>query len=303
MNEKVWKIGRSWVLGTSQSMMVFLLGVNFLLSSTSMTNAACTPTPDCASIGYTETSCETDYLACPFDNTKLKCMPCDSTYRYTCSGNNITKGIGDTCNGKYVSCECNEDLGYLFNNGNCICDTSCSVGNIYYSDGTCSSCIDSLKIAIGIVVKDNELIMSNSTEGVRWGGWGNDIPNLTNVNNINTDFDGINNSGIIVEYFGKDADTMLYAGVFCYKYSTEGTDVGNWYLPAIGELYNYVYTNYNKIQSTWVNRLAWNANLNSKFWSSSEQSTSLVWYINIDSGNLGYHSKNNTYIVSCFYKI
>jgi hypothetical protein len=55
--------------------------------------AECTPTPDCASIGYTETSCETDYLACPFDNTKLKCMPCDSTYRYNCVGENITYSL------------------------------------------------------------------------------------------------------------------------------------------------------------------------------------------------------------------
>ena len=67
----------------------FLLGASFLLFSTSMTNvanAACTPTPECASIGYTETSCEGASLKCPFDITKLKCMPCDSSFRYDCSG-------------------------------------------------------------------------------------------------------------------------------------------------------------------------------------------------------------------------
>ena len=63
MDEKVWIVGYNWI---------FVLS----LIMTGEVKAACTPTPDCASIGYTETSCETDYLACPFDSTKLKCMPC-----------------------------------------------------------------------------------------------------------------------------------------------------------------------------------------------------------------------------------
>ena len=48
----------------------------------------CTPAPDCASIGYTETSCETISLKCPFDQTKLYCFPCDSSYQYTCDAIN-----------------------------------------------------------------------------------------------------------------------------------------------------------------------------------------------------------------------
>ena len=47
--------------------------------------AECVPVPDCASIGYTETSCDGDSLKCPFDNTKLKCFPCDSSFRYACN--------------------------------------------------------------------------------------------------------------------------------------------------------------------------------------------------------------------------
>ena len=44
-----------------------------------ITNAECVPVPDCASIGYTETSCDGDSIKCPFDTTKLKCIPCDSS--------------------------------------------------------------------------------------------------------------------------------------------------------------------------------------------------------------------------------
>ena len=68
--------------------------------------AECTPTPDCASIGYTETSCETKALKCPFDTSKLFCLPCDTSFKYDCVGANITGGTGSACGGKYVSCEC-----------------------------------------------------------------------------------------------------------------------------------------------------------------------------------------------------
>ncbi len=128
----------------------------------------CTPTPDCASIGYTETSCEGDYLACPFDSTKLKCIPCDSSFRYNCSGNNITGGTGSTCGGKYTQCECSSS-DYIFSNGQCVCDPSCKVGAIYYSDGTCSACRLENKNPVGVVVKDNELVMSAyNSGGMHW---------------------------------------------------------------------------------------------------------------------------------------
>ncbi len=74
----------------------------------------CTPTPDCDAIGYTETSCEGDSLKCPFDITKLYCIPCDSSFKYTCDGTNEV-GVGGSCGGKYVSCEvvvCDETFMY-----------------------------------------------------------------------------------------------------------------------------------------------------------------------------------------------
>ena len=77
--------------------------------------AECTPAPDCASIGYTETSCEGASLKCPFDTSKLFCIPCDSSFKYTCDGKDEV-GVGDTCGGKYVSCKtvvvCDEAFKY-----------------------------------------------------------------------------------------------------------------------------------------------------------------------------------------------
>ena len=284
----------------------FLLGASFLLFSTSMTsiaNAACTPTPDCASIGYTETSCEGDSLKCPFDITKMMCMPCDSSYRYDCSGDNITGGVGDTCGGKYVTCACSE--GSVFQNGACTCDSSCTVGAIYYSDGTCSACVDSNKTAIGIVVKDNALIASIDIQYQKWSADKVDLSGLTNYSSstdAKTDYNGKTNTLAIVAHYGTEVDTSSNAGVYCYNYAPAGMEStkNQWYLPAAGEIYEYFYgggTNYSKINATWTKL---GVSLSSKyFWSSSEYTASSAWLVISSNGYVGNTSKGSYYSVSC----
>ena len=81
-----------------------------LVSSVTMTGtvrAECVPSPDCASIGYTATSCDGGFVRCPFDTSKLFCIPCDSSYQYTCTQTG-QKGKGSSCDGKYIECECKE---------------------------------------------------------------------------------------------------------------------------------------------------------------------------------------------------
>ena len=127
-----------------------------LVSSVSMTNIArakCIPSPDCVEIGYTATSCTGDSLKCPFDTSKLFCVPCDSSYQYTCTQTG-QKGKGASCDGKYIECECSD--GYDLVDGNCVIScvytltslpTGCSAvadscvknGTTYYSS-TCTSC-------------------------------------------------------------------------------------------------------------------------------------------------------------------
>ena len=268
-------------------------------------HSACTPTPDCASIGYTETSCEGDSLKCPFDITKMMCMPCDSSFRYDCSGDNIVGGTGSACGGKYASCEC--VAGASFSSGDCVCSTSCIVGAIYYSDGSCSSCLDNSKTPVGVVVKDNELIMKRRTEGIQWS------PSAVNIAGVMdyasedsavTDFNGKSNTQAIVEHFGENANISTHAGVFCYQYTQTGMENshGQWYLPAAGELYSYVYGNYDKINATML-MLGWGYD-NYAFWSSSEHSDAYyawdIWSANgqkYQAYKTGYHS------VTCFLEI
>ena len=311
-NYKIIKCGRSLDLAFQLGAMTkidchvaSLLTITIFLFSFNA-YAECTPTPDCASIGYTETSCEGDALKCPFDISKLYCIPCDTSFKYDCSGDNIVGGIGSACGGKYVSCECS--AGSVFKNGACACDDSCTVGAIYYSDGTCSACVDSNKTAIGVVVKDNELVISQiRSTSMRWSGSITNVSGITETTDsavAKQDFNGKANTLAIIATFTSDA-VYNNAAINCNSYSTEGTNAGDWYLPAAGELYSYVYggrTNYSKINTT-MGKLGWTFGSSRSFWSSSEYNSNFAWYVSSHDGYMNGDGKYNTKSVSCFLAI
>ena len=282
-------------------MIIYFLSLLFPFS----THATCTPTPDCADMGYTETSCSGSFVRCPFDTSKLFCAPCDSKFQYLCSGDYITAGAGSSCDNKYVSCEC--VAGATFSNGNCMCDTSCKVGNIYYSDTSCSSCLENNKTPVGVVVKDNEIIMSIEIQYQLWSSGYKDIPNLPNyatANDALNDFSGKSNTATIVAYYGANADTSTNAGVYCYNYapSSLSSSKNSWYLPAVGELYNYYTQNYSKINPT-LNLL--NANTAYKyFWSSSEYVDYAAWATIVQGEHTAWtHKHDYKHCVTCFLSI
>ena len=289
MDEKVWIVGYNWI---------FVLS----LIMTGEVKAACTPKPDCEAIGYTKTSCETDYLACPFDSTKLKCMPCDSSFKYDCTGDNITAGVGTSCNGKYVSCTCS-DAEYTFSNGECI-GPKCSVGYIYYSDKSCSGDLDNGKIAIGIVVKSDKYITALNVPAMRWASHNStDVSDITNISSsatVNTDYNGKANTLAIISAYPSDT-TSNNAAVYCNSYSAEGTNAGDWYLPTAGEVYDYIYSNYAKVIAGWYKVGITISKEN--FWSSSEKDTINGWYVSSGYNLLSPISKNNALSVACLLAI
>ena len=83
-----------------------LTGTILFLPMTTMAQSInCTPSPDCASLGYTESSCPDGAgVKCPWGNTWF-CTEekCDTSYQYTCSGTGYAGGSGDECGGKYKS--------------------------------------------------------------------------------------------------------------------------------------------------------------------------------------------------------
>ena len=152
---------RSWM--TISNAMTFIMWI--LVSSMSMTStvrAECVPSPNCAEMGYTATSCDGDSLKCPFDLSKLYCIPCDTSFQHTCESEGQI-GKGTSCNGKYQECRCNE--GYDLVDGSCVIscaytltslpagcsavsDTCVKNSTTYYSS-TCTSCKNGYTINSG----------------------------------------------------------------------------------------------------------------------------------------------------------
>ena len=278
----------------------------FLLSS--VAKAECVPTPDCASIGYTATSCEDGFVRCPFDISKLYCIPCDTTYKYTCSGTGYNGGNGTDCNGKYISCTCAS--GYEWNGSSCVVscsDNSCSVGNILYSDMTCCAEVLSNKTVVGIVVKDNELVISNPTL-MEWGNYDVDVSGLANIttnSRAQADMNGKSNTSVIVSaHSNAGLTSSTSAAIYCNSYTGGISETaGQWYLPAAGELYTYVYGNYSTLNPV-VTTLSWSYFNSYWFWSSSEYSYRYAWYIITNDGYMySNHKNDDRFSVSCFLNI
>ena len=281
--------------------MTFVLLI--LVSSTSMTGsvrAECVPLPDCASIGYTATSCDGDSIKCPFDTSKLFCIPCDTKYKYTCLGDNITGGTGSSCGGKYVSCTCSSGE-WDSTSGTCKSTQNCLVGYIYYSDKTCSADYDSSKTVAGIVVKANELVMSEPTEMIWSSSYTNTSLKDMSQSEAKADKNGKSNTAVIVSAH-PDESASNNAAIYCNTYTggVAGTS-GEWYLPAAGELYSYVYGNYNTINPV-VRTLSWTY-FDAYFWSSSEYTNYDAWSVYSAGGGVYGGSKDGPCSVSCFLEI
>ena len=270
----------------------------------------CTPTPDCASIGYTETSCETKSVKCPFDTSKLFCLPCDSKYQYTCSGEYVTSPVGDICKNKYANCNCVK--GAILGTDTCNCPTinttNCTIGTIYYANGTCSNDYIACHNPVGITIKDYELIVALSVPKQTWSNTQTQISNIlttTDASTALTDYAGQSNTTAIVNYYGANTDTTTNAGVYCYNYAPKGLEnsKNKWYLPAIGELYSYLGSNKSLIMSAW-NKTETPFVSQAYFWSSTQYSDTTIWHWYFTNNTITYCIKNDCGLyVACFLKI
>ena len=156
--------------------------ISFLLLGTSLSflpqtlNAQCvSPIQDCYALGYTQTSCPNGKgVKCPFGsgwycggtaaqdciklgydksctgagesgsgetcNGKYQSCNCDSSYKYTCTGTGYSGGSSSACGGKYTKCNCKSP--YTWTSGACKCPSTykytCS--GTGYSGGSGTAC-------------------------------------------------------------------------------------------------------------------------------------------------------------------
>ena len=229
----------------------------------------CIPTPDCAGLGYTATSCSGAFLRCPFDTTKMFCA----------------SGGGGSSSGGGATPE----------SGGCL------VGMIYYSDGSCSQYRETGKNAVGVVVRDNKLIMSaDLPTSIPWAVDSVDISGLTNYIDgtvVKGDYNGKANTATIVAHYGASASNN--AAVLCYNYAPSGMSgtKNQWYLPAAGEFYDYVAGNY-EVLSKAFSKIG--INMSSNYWSSSAYNIYSAWRVSPYDGNMETSGKSGSRLVSCF---
>ena len=284
----------------------------FLLIGTSLSlipqtiNAQCVATQDCATLGYTETSCSGGSgVKCPFGN-KWACFKSESEfcneYGFTlsCNDTNQTGGGSKACNGKYNYCTCAD--GYIWQNGACKSSepdySACTIGALFYSDNTCSNEFISSKTLLGIVIYEktasaNGWIITHKpiATNIVWGGYGTDISGLTNYSSETylTDIQAsCTNTNIITSY----GNSSTYPAAWAAKnYSPSGTPSGkSWCLPSGGLLNTALnnsanFTKFNaavyKIQAyagTSAATILGNvSNEYERVWSSSEYSSYFAW--------------------------
>ena len=156
-----------------QKISFLLLGTSLSLMPQTLNAAECAVT-DCSLLGYTDSACPGSGLKCPFGdgwycgggaaedciklgydksctgagesgsgetcNGKYQSCNCDSSYKYTCTGTGYSGGSGSACGGKYTKCNCKSP--YTWTSGACKCPSTykytCS--GTGYSGGSGTAC-------------------------------------------------------------------------------------------------------------------------------------------------------------------
>ena len=227
-------------------------------------------------------------MKCPYGD-KYFCV-CPTNYKFTCTGENQTGGVGENCNGKYASCSCSSGL--MWNDG--ACGENCPIGSILFNDFTCSDDVVSGKTPIGVVVyksddgKGGQAMALKSIGRYKWGERGTDIstlPNYSSASSASQDVASCENSAKI----RAQGNSSTYPAVWAaYNYTTTGTKVGDWCLPAAGIFTSY-YNNQSVINTGFSRAGGTKFTTSTYAWSSSENDSRDAWYSYFNNSyGLGY---------------
>ena len=244
---------------------ILLASAGVMVMSAGTGYAACIPTPSCSSLGYESSSSCEGGIKCPFGNA----WNCTLVNKIT----EIEKII--------------QEDGASGNKG----DTSnCVVGSIFYSDHTCSfGSLTPDKTPIGIVVYvdgtgGGQAMALKPIGNYTWGGFGTDIATLTNFGGSKLEKqDILSYSNTILITAAGDKSTYPAAWA-AHEYKTEGTNAGDWCLPAAGIMTN-IKSNILAINNGMTLVGGTSIETTSYYWSSSEQDDNYAWCSDFNSDN------------------
>lgn len=139
--------------------------------------------------------------------------------------------------------------------------------------------------------------------------------------NTLSDFDGVGNTKVLIGLATGQSDWKTYtitnnsgAGYYpaaccCWRFHTVGTDQGQWYLPACGELgyvinrISAINTTINKIKSVYSSVVVVAKPTSSRYWSSSESSVNVARGLTMSNGCVDFFGKDFTASVRAFLRL
>ena len=254
--------------------------------SSSVAEAACIQTPSCSSLGYSSSSSCSGGTKCPFGNA------------WNCTASEIKTELTNKIT------ELEKIIEEIKQNSSSNSDilSNCQVGDILYSDMTIDPDYVSGKTPIGVVFDCRKGLAIGREEALKyWSMKYFDVPGLDNIANSTMalqDIDGKKNTSVASAYCqsnGKSCPAFEYVN----SYKTEGTQAGDWYLPAMGEL-NIIYGN-KDILNTALGKIGGTKLISNYYWSSSEKSGNIAWCLRFSNGNVSSSYKEGTNAGNIFY--
>ena len=275
LNTKLMMVG---LVYGRKKMRKFILYSSTFMVLNGVAEAACIQTPSCSSLGYESTSSCSGGIKCPFGNA-WNCNLINKINSINTQITNLTTKI-TTLEEKIVTIE------------NSASSSNCIIGDILYSDMSCNTNVVVSKTPIGVIFDiTNKLAIGLEESRQYWSTTEFDVPGLSNITSssaVTADWQGKNNTRVVLEYCKTNGKSCpAFEDVNSYK--TEGTQAGDWYLPAMGEL-NAIYGNKDVLNIT-LGKIGGTKLGANNYWSSSENSISNAWELYFGNGNVDYSAK------------
>lgn len=175
------------------------------------------------------------------------------------------------------------------------------------------------EIADGVIIMQtagsgHHLVVAPTETSLKWSSSavlvGTAYTNNTDRRTVMDDFAGEAHTTAIVGNATLSADGADYAPGYCHAYSrvnanSKGLTAGRWWLPSVGELWA-IYANKQKLNLLLALITGANTLSEAWYWSSTELSATLAWYLSLSDGYLNYwpnkvSSSGKVRPVSAFY--
>ena len=251
--------------------------------------AACIQTPSCSSLGYSSSSSCSGGTKCPFGDY-WNCDAINKINSITTQITNLTNKITEQTN------KITEQTNTITNLETQITEikkevstANCFVGDILYSDKSCDPNVIASKKPIGVVFdRASKLAIGLEESREYWSEEYFDVPGLNSITSelaARADWQGKKNTQIVLDYCKAKGESCP-AFEYVNSYKTEGTNAGDWYLPALGEL-NAIYGNKDLLNIT-LGKIGGTKLGPMYYWSSSEYSELYAWNLSLTDGSVDY---------------